>query len=243
MEPWLTIAVVALLAALAFGVVAALRLEKPWLQPWALVRATAQLAVLTLVLRAVLDNGWWVAAFIAVMLAAASWVVCQRLALPPSDLPMVALMLGSAGTVPLAVVFATGALPLSPRYLLALSGITIGGTMAVATVMGRTLQRNLREHRHEIEGWLALGAPMRTATARSVREAGSVALMPATDQTRTTGLVALPGAFVGSIFAGASPAQAAQFQLLVLASILAAGALTVVFMAWRFGDPRTLPPC
>lgn len=43
-----------------------------------------------------------------------------------------------------------------------------------------------------------------------------------TDQTKTTGLVTLPGAFVGAIFGGVSPLEAGRFQIVVLAAIMAA---------------------
>jgi putative ABC transport system permease protein len=65
--------------------------------------------------------------------------------------------------------------------------------------------------------------------------------MPSTDQTRTTGIVTLPGAFVGAMFAGASPLDAAQFQLIVLASILLASAIAITLLASVFGAPKTLP--
>jgi putative ABC transport system permease protein len=54
-------------------------------------------------------------------------------------------------------------------------------------------------------------------------------------------VVTLPGAFVGAVCGGASPLAAAQFQLVLLAGILAAGPLAVTLMTWRFGAPRTLP--
>lgn len=240
MEPARTLAVVGVLGLVAFTILAAMRMEKPWLQPWALVRATAQLALLSLVLAGMLAGGWWVLAFVALMLAAATWVVCQRLALHLAQAPVITLMLSVAAGLPLGIVFGSGGLDLTPRYLLATSGIVIGGAMSVASLMGRTLRRLLVDQRAEIEAWLTLGATMRVATGRAVREAGATALMPNTDQTRTTGLVALPGAFVGAVFAGASPAEAAQFQLVVLSSILAAGAITVLGMAWIFGAPATL---
>lgn len=240
MDPIRTLAVVGVLGLVAFGILTALRLEKPWLQPWALVRATAQLALLSLILGGMLARGWWVIAFVVVMLGAATWVVRQRLDVGLAQTPLIALMLTVAAGIPLTIVFGIGALDLTPRYLLATSGIVIGGAMSVASVMGRSLRRLLIDQRAEIEAWLALGATMRIATGRAVREAGATALMPNTDQTRTTGLVALPGAFVGAVFAGASPAEAAQFQLVVLSSILAAGSVTVLLMAWIFGAPATL---
>ena len=47
------------------------------------------------------------------------------------------------------------------------------------------------------------------------------------DQTRTVGLVTLPGAFVGMLLAGASPVQAGAVQLLVLLGLLLVQALAV----------------
>ena len=49
----------------------------------------------------------------------------------------------------------------------------------------------------------------------------------ATDQTRTVGLVTLPGAFVGVLLGGGTPLQAGAAQLLVLVGLLAAEVLAV----------------
>jgi putative ABC transport system permease protein len=47
-------------------------------------------------------------------------------------------------------------------------------------------------------------------------------MVPALDQTRTVGLVTLPGAFVGVLLGGGGPVQAGAVQLLVLVGLLAA---------------------
>ena len=53
-------------------------------------------------------------------------------------------------------------------------------------------------HRHgEYEAALSLGLTERDAATELIRPAARQALVPATDQTRTVGLVTLPGAFVG----------------------------------------------
>ena len=49
---------VAVLAAIALAIVWGLRLERPWLQPIAILRAVLQLAILTLILVGVISNGW-----------------------------------------------------------------------------------------------------------------------------------------------------------------------------------------
>lgn len=75
----------------------------------------------------------------------------------------------------------------------------------------------------------------------SRRRAVRNALIPSIDQTKTTGLVVLPGAFVGAIFGGLSPLEAGQFQIVVLATIMAAGPLTAVLVALWMGATRTKP--
>jgi putative ABC transport system permease protein len=100
--------------------------------------------------------------------------------------------------------------------------------MTVAIVTDRVFRTSVHDRWDEVEGWLALGATPRQSTLELARESIRTALLPSVDQTRTTGIVVLPGAFVGAIFAGASPLEAGRFQLVVLACILTAGILTAV---------------
>ncbi|MGW4629429.1 ABC transporter permease [Streptomyces rubiginosohelvolus] len=67
----------------------------------------------------------------------------------------------------------------------------------------------------------ALGLPERDARLEIVRPAASDALLPGLDQTRTVGLVTLPGAFVGMLLGGASPVEAGAVQLFVLVALMA----------------------
>ncbi|MES2092550.1 MAG: ABC transporter permease [Actinomycetota bacterium] len=241
MTPLATIIAVGLLAAITLAVVLALRLEQPWLQPWAILRAVVQLGILSVILNGVIGNGWWVAAFLAVMVGAATWVAFRRLRVAPRYLLALGVTVIVASAMPLLVVFASGAVPVTPRYLLALGGIVIGNTMTVCILMGRSLGSLYLSQRDVMEGWLALGATPRQSARAAVRSAASTALIPTTDQARTTGVVTLPGAFVGAVFAGASPIQAAQFQVVVLAAVLAAGALTSAAFSGIFGAPSVLP--
>jgi putative ABC transport system permease protein len=94
----------------------------------------------------------------------------------------------------------------------------------------RIFHTTVLDHWDEVEGWLALGATPRGSTALLARQAIATSLLPSVDQTRTTGIVVLPGAFIGAVFAGASPLDAARFQLIVLAAILAAGAITATLL-------------
>jgi putative ABC transport system permease protein len=93
---------------------------------------------------------------------------------------------------------------------------------------GRNFLRSARARTAEIEALLALGATPRQAHDAVAREAVRESAIPTLDQSKSTGLVTLPGAFVGALFGGASPATAAQFQLVVLAGIAMATVVTGV---------------
>ena len=153
------------------------------------------------------------------MATTASWTASGRLRELWHGRRAAVLGVVSGATVSLVLIFALGLVDLQVRYLVATAGIIIGNAMSAATLSGRNFLRGARQRRDEIEGWLALGATPAEAHLDIGQEAVRESLLPNLDQTRSTGLVTLPGAFVGALFGGASPAEAAQFQLVVLAGI------------------------
>lgn len=81
------------------------------------------------------------------------------------------------------------------------------------------------------------------AGSAGVRAAGGVGDAAARVRpTRTTGLVTLPGAFVGSLAGGASPLDAARFQLAVLAGLLAAQAVAAVLLLHLLAPELAVAP-
>jgi putative ABC transport system permease protein len=74
---------------------------------------------------------------------------------------------------------------------------------------------------------MALGFTDRDARMEIARPAASGAMIPALDQTRTVGLVTLPGAFVGLLLGGSSPVTAGAVQLFVLIALMAVQALSI----------------
>ena len=89
--------------------------------------------------------------------------------------------------------------------MIAVGGIIVGNSMTAATLAGRNFLRGARARSSEVEAWLSLGATPRQAHEEIGREAARESLLPTLDQTKSTGLVTLPGAFVGALFGGASP--------------------------------------
>lgn len=236
---------VAALLAVALGVLRAARVAVGLSPLTAVLRGGLQLAAVGLVLRGVLDHAPALsAAVLGVMLTTAVWTASRRLAPlqgPAAARRAVAVACSTGAVVVLGVVFALGVLPFSARYVVALGGIVLGGTMTSATLAGRHLLAGLLARRDEVEAWLSLGATPRRAVLDIAREAVAESLVPVLDQTRTTGLVTLPGAFIGALLGGASPVQAARFQLVVLAGLIAAGSVVAVLVTTLLGAPRRLP--
>jgi putative ABC transport system permease protein len=195
---------------------------------WALVRASVQLTIIALLLRGILAVPATVAAFVLLMATTASWTAAHRLdALWRGRRAAIAGVLAGALTS-LVAIFGLGLVDLQVRYLVAVGGIIIGNAMSGATLSGRNFLRSARARAPEVEAWLSLGATPSRAHEAVGQEAVRESLLPTLDQTKSTGLVTLPGAFVGALFGGASPAQAAQFQLVVLAGIALAMLVTGV---------------
>ena len=230
-----TIVGVLALAAISTAVLWAFRVPHRFAPVGAIARGAVQLALISVVLSGVITDARWVAVVLVVMFTVAWWTACRRIGNEAVVRGAAAAAMSAGVLVAAGVVFATGAVEATPRYALALGGIIIGNTMTVATLAGRRFHETVDDHWSEVEGWLALGATMRQATLAPARFAVHAAMIPSTDQTRTTGLVTLPGAFVGAIFGGLSPVEAGRFQVVVLAAIMATASITSVLMALGLG--------
>jgi putative ABC transport system permease protein len=197
-----------------------------WFPLVVVVRAAVQLSVVALLLRGILTLPWTVAAFVVLMLTTASWTSGRRLGglWHGRRIALAGVLAGAA--LALVVIFGLRLVVLDVRDLVAVAGIVIGNSMSAATLSGRNFRRSSQARRPEVEAWLSLGATPARAHEEIGHEAVRESLLPTLDQTKSTGLVTLPGAFVGALFGGASPIEAAKFQLVVLAGVALAMTLT-----------------
>lgn len=219
--------VLLVLMALAAGVAVAGRLGVGRRIVVAALRAVVQLAAVSLVIAAVLRAPALTVAFVLLMYVIAVWTSARRVTRDRSGW-WVALPI-AAGVAPvLTIVLASTVVPLTGIAVVPIAGILIGGAMTATSLAGRRALDELRSRHGEYEAALALGLLPRDAALEICRPSAAQALVPALDQTRTVGLVTLPGAFVGVLLGGASPLQAGAAQLLVLVGLLAAESAAVV---------------
>lgn len=195
---------------------------------YSVVRAVVQLAAVSLILVWVLRHGVATAGFIALMLLVGAWTSWGRIG-HGSGPPMWPLVPIAVGVAPVLVtVLASGVVPWETAAVLPICGIIIGNAMVGTSLAGRLSLEALSERYGEYEAALALGISDRESALMLMRPAATTALIPTMDQTRTVGLVTLPGAFIGVLLGGGSPTEAGAAQLLVLVGILAAQSIAVV---------------
>jgi putative ABC transport system permease protein len=232
-------AVLVLLAAVAAvgGRLSGLRQERAVLV--AVVRATVQLAVVSVVLVPVVGSLALSAGFVGLMVVVATATAAGRITGRPARspavrrrLPAVAVPVAGAALPVAALIVGSGAVPLRGIAIIPVAGILIGGAMTAASLAGRRMREELTTRHGEVEAALSLGLPSRDAVLLVARHSAATALVPPLDQTRTVGLVTLPGAFVGVLLGGGSPLQAGAAQLLVLVGLLA----TDVVAVWIVGE-------
>ena len=190
------------------------------------LRATAQLAAVSFVIGWVVHHQAALIGFVVLMYTVAARTAGRRITRGPSwrwaAVPI------AAGALPVVVLLViTGLVPVDGIALVPVAGILIGGALTATVLGGRRAIEELHTRHGEVEAALALGFTDRDARMEIARPAASTALVPGLDQTRTVGLVTLPGAFVGMLLGGASPVMAGAVQLFVLVALLAVQAVSV----------------
>lgn len=214
----------------------------------AALRATVQLAVVSALLLVVVDSLWLSAAFVLLMVGVATVTATGRTTARPLRSPgsarrlaAVALPVAGGAAPVVALVLASGTVPMRGEAVIPVAGILLGGAMTATSLAGRRLREELTEKRGEVEAALALGLLRRDAVLLVARPVAGTALVPPLDQARTVGLVTLPGAFVGVLLGGGSPLEAGAAQLLVLIGLLAAEMLAVWAVTELVARGRLLP--
>jgi len=236
---WALCVALAILLALAVSAVHWGRLRLTREVVVAASRSMLQLLAVSAVIGLMLQRVWTSLMFIVVMFSIAVWTASGRIR-ARGDWSWVAVVIASGAVPVLVVIFTTGAAPFTGPALISIAGIVIGGSMTAHSLAGRRAFDALRGDLGQVEAGLALGLLRRHAIDNVINRDAPEALVPVLDQTRTVGLVTLPGAFVGVLLGGGSATDAAAAQALVLVGLVAAEAVVVVMTMWAIAGGRIL---
>lgn len=209
----------------------------------AVARASVQLTLTALFITAVVKYLWASALAVLVMFVVAVLTTTKRAGATDMPARVAAAIAMAAGLIPvLVIVMASGVIPLEGKAIIPTAGIVIGNVMSVHTLVSRRAFDGLREEKNQYEAGLSIGLLPKDAIALVIDRRLPESLIPVLDQTRTAGMVTLPGAFIGVMLGGGSAVQAATAQVVVSTSILAAQAVTSAVEQRMIGERRLLTP-
>lgn len=115
-----------------------------------------------------------------------------------------------------------------PQYLIPLLGMVLGNALTGISLGLDRLMEGCAKQRGQIETLLSLGATRWEAGHRLVKEAMRTGLIPVINSMMVIGLVSLPGMMTGQILAGAAPADAVRYQIVIMFMIAACTALATL---------------
>ena len=190
------------------------------------LRGLLQIFVVGVILAALLRGPAWTSIFVlAGMILAAASIVRKRAKKIPRAFVLALTAIGTgAGTI-LAVMTATGVIPLKILTLVPVGSMVIANTMNTQSIFLDRFRGEVVAHVGEIESALALGATADVAVEHYLRAAFRASLIPAVDNIRSLGIVWIPGIMAGMVLSGASPLYAALYQFVVLTTIFSSSAL------------------
>jgi len=203
-------------AALVYRIAA---LGSSWTVPRAAVRAVAQLAAVAAVLAVAMSRLWSSILVLSVMFVVASATAARRSQAQRGSWWLAgSLAVGLLSVLPLLLM--SGVVPVDGVAIVPMVGIVLGGTMTAVAVAARRALDTLNLRAGEVEAAFSLGLSQRDSRMEVIGRSAADALLPNLDQTRTVGVVTLPGAFVGVLLSTGSAAQAAAVQVLILLALL-----------------------
>ncbi|KAK7284249.1 hypothetical protein RJT34_18991 [Clitoria ternatea] len=233
MKPVAATAVVFLAVALSFYQKLGMELE----MIVAILRAFIQLSIIGFVLQFIFnqDNAGWILLAYLFMVSIAGYTAGQRAKHVPRGMYVAGASILTGTAVTMFVLVVLSVFPFTPRYIIPVAGMMVGNAMTVTGVTMKRLREDIKTQINLVETALALGATPREATHEQVKRAAILALSPVVDNTKTVGLISLPGAMTGLIMGGASPLEAIQLQIVVMNMMIGAATISsimVTYLCW-----------
>ncbi|ESW34694.1 hypothetical protein PHAVU_001G172900 [Phaseolus vulgaris] len=232
-KPVAATAVVFLAVALSFYQKLGLEIE----MVVAIVRAFIQLSIIGFVLQFIFnqDNAGWILLAYLFMVSVAGYTAGERAKHVPRGKYVAGVSILTGTAVTMCVLVLLSVFPFTPRYIIPVAGMMVGNSMTVTGVTMKRLRDDIKTQINLVETALALGATPREATQEQVKRAVILALSPVVDNTKTVGLISLPGAMTGLIMGGASPLEAIQLQIVVMNMMIGAATLSSImatYLCW-----------
>ncbi len=200
----------------------------------ATARMYLQLFALGYILRFVFSVDSWAMVLLIMlcMLLFAGWTVNRRINLDSDRVfiePFLSMLLSGS-----AVVFSITLIILRvkpwylPQYTIPIAGMVIGNSMNGIALSLEIMFADMKKRTDEVNAMLSIGASPWEVSLDSIRHAIYTAMIPTINSMLVVGVVFIPGMMTGQVLAGADPASAAKYQIVVMLMISASTALASI---------------
>lgn len=219
---------------------------------WAALRTIGQLALLGFVLKAVFEQEHpaVLGAVLLFMTVLAGLTAVSRTERRYPGIWLNGLLSAASASWLVTLVMLTLIIPPAqwtgnaPQYAIPLLGMVLGNTLNGLSLGLDRFGEQLVQRRSEIEMRFCLGATRWEAAGDVIRDAIRTGMIPIINSMTVVGLVSLPGMMTGQLLAGALPAVAVKYQIMimfVIAAGTALGTMTAVLLSYlRTFDRRHL---
>ncbi|GEM_PF-852710 len=140
--------------------------------------------------------------------------------------------MGLSYTILYLLLYAAGIMKNVPRVFIPLTGILLGNMTKYIGSVYAFIHREIMEKREILEALLIDGAGRGDILKFLFKEIFFIILLPSVEGMKVLGIIHIPGAMTGMLLGGASPIQAALYQIYIVFSLFAAAALAPFISAF-----------
>ncbi|WNN43682.1 MULTISPECIES: iron efflux ABC transporter permease subunit FetB [Winslowiella] len=205
---------------------------------WSVARAVVQLILVGYVLKYIFDlnNGWLTVLMVLFICVNASLNARKRSRNIGNALMISFVAITVSTTSTLTILVLSGSIEFVPMQVIPISGMIAGNAMVAVGLCYSNLNQRFADNQQKILEMLSLGASVKLASAKLIRDSIRAAMIPTVDAAKTVGLVSLPGMMSGLIFAGIDPVKAIKYQIMVTFMLLGTASLSTIiagYLAYR----------
>ncbi|MEJ5112325.1 iron efflux ABC transporter permease subunit FetB [Erwinia billingiae] len=205
---------------------------------WSIARAIVQLIIVGYVLKYIFDlNNRWLTILMVLFICVNAALNARKRSRNIGNaflLSFIAITVST--TLTLVILVLSGSIEFMPMQVIPISGMIAGNAMVAVGLCYSNLNQRFTDNRQKIQEMLSLGASIKTASGRLIRDSIRAAMIPTVDAAKTVGLVSLPGMMSGLIFAGIDPVKAIKYQIMVTFMLLGTASISTIiagYLAYR----------
>ena len=205
---------------------------------WSVSRAIIQLVIVGFVLKSIFDvnNSWLTVLMVLFICVNAALNARKRSRNIGNAFLLSFIAITVSTTLTLVILVLSGSIEFMPMQVIPISGMIAGNAMVAVGLCYSNLNQRFTDNRQKIQEMLSLGASIKTASGRLIRDSIRAAMIPTVDAAKTVGLVSLPGMMSGLIFAGIDPVKAIKYQIMVTFMLLGTASISTIiagYLAYR----------